>query len=663
VSRNEGEIDYELTICRKTAARGFSFAAVFSFPGNALPIPATINNPTEYFDRYLLFLLPSCYTLLKYCGWGVDSRLYRATDKGGQQNENYQHYVHNPGVLQMNKRVFFHTVFGFLFLISLSTCNLPSHQNAANPQPALTNTPSSATAASVPAAIAVTTTSTPQQPVIVSISICSPNGTGGAGSCPTGTFDSQQIVLAPDGSGNAINSFNHLAAMTDEHSSVFAPGMLGNNKDYLFFVASGSEQNHSMGVMVLSGGSGPDGYGQWTFDYPRTDGYGSYPGGFGPILIPPTQQGHCPTVPDGNPAHQDQTFDLNYAAAGSLVIDSTGPAGSLLMVYEGVNTCEGEASGRESSEGSYMTTGLATSRDYGRTWPTYRGGATFDFVLLPLSNQTQGPNTPTGAFGKAVCIGNDWITKPPASYGRYEILSPSLSLATVMATGKPLSDKIGEGEPSAFVDDINPGTAAYLYVIHGYSTGKDSQALLNKRNSDLMLARAELKGGRSRLRFFKWNGSSFVEPGIGGAEVPILPDSPYQACGDQVQGRHAASISYVEETQQYLLTFVCASPTDPTSGHGSGIQKGSAWFYSTSYDLSDPRLWSTPQEIIGSWSNYNTSGECRDYRGWYPTFMSLGLKPGHLSSSVYVFYLWGCQGGGTPGGRQYLSRAFTITIH
>jgi hypothetical protein len=124
-----------------------------------------------------------------------------------------------------------------------------------------------------------------------------------------------------DGSGASINKFDHIAGITDEHSSIFAPGMLGSNKDYLFFVASGSDQNRSMGVLVLSGSSGPDGHGQWTFDYPKADGYGSYHGGFGQILLPPTQQGHCPILPGGNPDQQDQTFDLNYTAAGSLVVD------------------------------------------------------------------------------------------------------------------------------------------------------------------------------------------------------------------------------------------------------------------------------------------------------------------------------------------------------
>jgi uncharacterized protein (TIGR03437 family) len=42
--------------------------------------------------------------------------------------------------------------------------------------------------------------------------------------------------------------------------------------------------------------------------------------------------------------------------------------------------------------------------------------------------------------------------------------------------------------------------------------------------------------------------------------------------------------------------------------------------------------------------------------------MSLGAKTGHLSTTGYVFYLYGCQTDNTPPpGRQYSSRAFAIT--
>jgi len=44
--------------------------------------------------------------------------------------------------------------------------------------------------------------------------------------------------------------------------------------------------------------------------------------------------------------------------------------------------------------------------------------------------------------------------------------------------------------------------------------------------------------------------------------------------------------------------------------------------------------------------------------------MSLDHAPCHLSTTGYVFYLWGCVGGGSgdapPPERQFSSRAFTI---
>jgi hypothetical protein len=58
-------------------------------------------------------------------------------------------------------------------------------------------------------------------PAIASISVCNPSGVGGEGSCPSGSFDSHRIILAPDGSGNAINRYE-AAGTSDEHSSVFS---------------------------------------------------------------------------------------------------------------------------------------------------------------------------------------------------------------------------------------------------------------------------------------------------------------------------------------------------------------------------------------------------------------------------------------------------------
>lgn len=434
-------------------------------------------------------------------------------------------------------------------------------------------------------------------PAIASISICSPSGRGGAGTCPSGTFDTHQIVLGPDGT-----SVNQSAgtAITDEHSSVFAPGTLNGNPDYLFFVASTSPVHADIGVLVLTGGSGPDKNGQWTMDFAKADGYGSYPAGYGQIFQSPSGT-HCPVVPDGNPAHQDQTFDLNYAAPGSIVLDPTAPAGNLLMIYEGTITCFGQTSGTRST-GFYSTVGVATSRDYGHTWPTYRATSSFSFVPLPGQNSTQGPAMPSGALGTGTCIGNDCVTTPPAAYGRYAVLSSSIPVSQAMATGQPLPSSMGDAEMAAFLDDASAASPPYVYSTYNFNVGGGTLVDPLQTNPDLMIARAQLNGGTAPLHFQKWNGTNFGAPGIGGIDSPIFPSGSFQNCEAPAQGRFGSSINYVDETQEYLLTFVCDSPGDPAVGKSSGSGRGGAWFYSTSYDLSDPRQWSTPRAIRASLS-------------------------------------------------------------
>ena len=141
-------------------------------------------------------------------------------------------------------------------------------------------------------------------PPIVSITACSPDSLGGVlqqGSCDPGTFDTHQIVLGPG--GVAVNASGlGVGPVPDEHSSVFAPGTLGANQDYLFFVASGVGGHAHIGVSVLSGGSGPDQNGQWTLRFPRADGYGFYGDsvGFGPVFNPSTKGDICPPAPGGH---------------------------------------------------------------------------------------------------------------------------------------------------------------------------------------------------------------------------------------------------------------------------------------------------------------------------------------------------------------------------
>lgn len=339
------------------------------------------------------------------------------------------------------------------------------------------------------------------------------------------------------------------------------------------------------------------------------------------------------------------------------------------MIYEGVNKCAGILSGSSTGAGAYIVDAVATSSDYGHSWPTYRGNPPFfDFVALPGQNTSQAPNMPNGALGAGVCAGNDCTTVPPASYGRYPVVSPPVSLNDIMQTGLTTGGDMGEGEPAAFVDDASPGPSTFVYVIHGYSPGGFGDPTLpGGRQSDLTIARAQLNGASAPLQFLKWDGTGFAASGSGGLDAQIFSDSNYENCGTTQQSRHMASLYYVQETQQYLMLFVCDSPTDPNSRTPVlGRATGAAWFYSTSYDLSDPMTWSTPLEVDGSWSLFtNTSGKngCPDYQGWYPTLMSLHREAGHLSLSGHAFYLWGCQGSNTPPpGRRYASRMFTISV-
>lgn len=394
---------------------------------------------------------------------------------------------------------------------------------------------------------------------IASISVCSPTGTGGAGSCPPGTSDTHQIVLAPDGSGKAINSYSDMVGISDEHQSIFAPGSLQTNDDYLFFVASHVKGGApSTGVVVLSGGAGPDKNGQWTLDFARVDGYGSYASGYGTVFVAPTGP-DCPTVAGGNPTHQDATFDLTYAAPGSVVVDPTSPAGSLLMIYEGTNTCFGIASGANKGNNFYSSVGIATSLDYGHTWPTYRGDTNFSFVQLPGENPSQGPDATTGALGDSVCSGDDCTTTPPASYGRYAVLSPSVSISTAMALGTSIPSSMGDSEMSGFVDDAGGDPGQYVYVVYDYKPGTGSLADPKAPSPGLMIARARLDSGSAPLSFLKWNGTAFAGAGMGGYDTSIFPTGSFANCEAASQLRYGASLSYVDETQQYLLTFVCDS--------------------------------------------------------------------------------------------------------
>ena len=502
-------------------------------------------------------------------------------------------------------------------------------------------------------------------------------------------------VSAPDAS--AINCYGGLATLADEHSTVFSPGTFPGHSDYLFFVATRTNLNsNASGLVVLTGGSGPNANGQWTFDF--APDYGQYAPNAAPgwqngqIFLTTMDHDLCPTPL--NPP--DATFDLNYADPGTVFVDPTNRAnkgpGSVVMTYEGTNRCLGLNRAKVGTNNFFSSIGIATSLDGGHTWPTYAA----NFVAPPSTNATIGPYAAEGAMGANVCMGSDCSTGVPATYGRYSVLTPVVypQEANSLSPGGLLTH-VGDSEPSAFVDDVSTSPNQYVYIVHGYDPGQfacDSGANCNpsisapyELTSDLTIARGQLNGGTAPLSFTKWYQGGFTQAGRGedggGAETPIFSVDPngYLNCLAPDQARAMGSISYVQETQQYLLTFVCASPSDPysTSDPANAVnpnpaQLGAAWFYSTmdaiKSDLSHEDQWSKPLEISGSWSlfanqhNGGPVGGCfRNYDGWYPTFMSLNHKPGHLSTTGYVFYMNGCTDDTTPNGRRFSSRTFTIT--
>jgi hypothetical protein len=267
-----------------------------------------------------------------------------------------------------------------------------------------------------PAAIAQGPSPATPHHSIVSISICAPGGSGPQETCPTGSFDTFRRVLAPDGV-TTIDDYANLGTLSDEHATVFPPGTIpGHMNDYLFLVATRTTLNQlASGLTVFTGGPGPDGEGQWKFDF--ASDFGLYqpsnptPGSTnGQIFLTAMAHDLCPTA--ANAKFQDATFDLNYADPGTVFVDPTTwgfpGRGNMFMIYEGTSRCVGLAGGTSSSN-FYSTIGVATSFDFGHTWPTYRR----NFAALPNLNQTNGPEAPLGALGYGVCFGNDCGQIPP----------------------------------------------------------------------------------------------------------------------------------------------------------------------------------------------------------------------------------------------------------
>jgi uncharacterized protein (TIGR03437 family) len=496
-------------------------------------------------------------------------------------------------------------------------------------------------------------------------------------------------VSGPGPDFPSSNGYCDMDILADEHTTVFPPGTLPGQTDYLFFVtaapyantvtdASTNFRSQTSGMVVLSS-SGPAG-GQWALDF--APGFGKYSSTrdgastarntnlcqtHGQVLRTPVLHNVCPSFVNGV---GNATFDLTYAGPGSVLIDPTnlGPR-ELLAVYNGNNNCIGHDGNPKNSEdemtGYYTTTGVATSDDYGQSWPVYRT----NYQLYP-GETPAAPNAPEGASGADVCGSDLDETCSPAKnasgiyFGRQPALTPSLTVEEAVAAGARLKYTIGSQEPSAFIDDVQASLTSsasdiYLYTVQISACASIyCPASTPGNQGTISVARAKLNGGTGPLDFTRWYGpsasyNSYINgtagasfnlqttyalntpftnagtgynggsPAHGGIDSPIFPmdntnsATSYRTCqaggtgGDNDQRQGMGSISYVPATKQYLLTFVCSSPSDPSQPvptHFDATQKGAAIFYSTLdaglYDLSRQDKWSPPQEVAGSWEPF-----------------------------------------------------------
>ncbi len=496
-------------------------------------------------------------------------------------------------------------------------------------------------------------------------------------------------VLGPD-HVTVLNAYGGLTTASDEHSTILPPGIFPGQTDYLVLLASRTELAPiESGLVFLRSTELPDKKGQWSLDFAQP--YGQFAptapagGQNGSVFATAMAHNLCPTTAP------DPTFDLNYAAPGTVIVDPTNPgiwgSENLIMVYEGTNRCIGISTANNGKNNFYSTIGIATSSDFGLSWPVYRA----NYAELPLINQTEGPDAPAGAWGDNVCTGAYCASvhgfQFPPQYGRYAVSGPVVTVQQAMnQLSNGLAGNVGDSEPAAFVDDLH-GLPVYAYVVHTYLPGPtpgpfaaDSPLYLEfpEVASDLSVSQIELNGGTERLKAKKWYNGSFSALGLGedggGQESPVFTNiaattEQYNHCLAPNQARSSGSISYSMATHEFILFFVCLSPTDPVheKGYPSGNPGGGAWFYATidadQYDLSHQEQWSTPSEVINSWSIFAQNGGCvKNFNGWYPTLMSLNAGPGHLNTFGYVFYMDGCTDLATTGGRTYSTREFSMQL-
>jgi len=300
-------------------------------------------------------------------------------------------------------------------------------------------------------------------------------------------------------------------------------------------------------------------------------------------------------------------FDQNYAAPGTVIHDPTLSRGNVIMLYEAEQHCDGKTF----NHNFYASTGFARSSDEGKTWP------------------------PPG---------------PSSAATRYPILQ--------VAGPKPVtpgSANAGDALPSGFVDEVpqacregKPCRPAYFLYVTYTNTGNPAASPPLKPDGYLRVARAQL-GQPDPIAFTKWLNNGWAGQGLGGADSPVTSS---KGCGTAA-AQLMAQISYNDDLQLYLLTFVCVNVSN-------GVTTQGGWYFATATSL-EQMNWTAPQPIANSQFAV-PAGACThgaSFDGWYPSFMSPGHKEGHTGLTGTVLFLSGCDG--SLQNRQFRSRTFTIS--
>ncbi len=403
-----------------------------------------------------------------------------------------------------------------------------------------------------------------------------------------------------------------LDTLADEHTTIFPPHALDTNSEFVFFAASRTSQATSTGAVVLQSSPAPNVI--WN-PLRFATGYGTKE-----VLFSLNPFTKCNTT-------FDPTFDLNYAAPGSVLRDPTLPRGNLLMFYEAENHCAGDTYGFS----FYATVGFVRSSDFGTTWPA------------PVD----------GELGNAM-------------------RSPVLKVPVPESATQPLTQAMGNAIPSAFVDDVNTSGGTYVYVTYLYYAGpvglQGPGGVTDPRGDGKVRVARALLNGNSTLTFMKWYQGGFTQPGVGGVDTAVVSPStpPLGGCpGFQSGAQVQSQITYNERLKLYVLTFVCISLSSTYQ------QIAAAWYYATATSLA-LEDWSAPVRIPGTLGPVHqkgaaaaggvdscgtTSGGGAAFNGWYPSFMSTDTQAGHTSRYGYAFFMDGCDGG-IP--RLFKARPFEI---